>query len=158
MFKSKVDEAAYVGNIGMMELMKFHQKANAEQKRKLQQHIKNKEGSKAWQHIQSVTNVKLHKSVNEEIKSFIQYCREDRMEEYAKYSYHKVHVEKDGKKTSFLGRYIGSTKVKDVTVHKFDEVDMEGVSRGREQWVQSNLIKKTIPHSMDLKYGMLKKK
>ena len=73
MFKSKVDEAAYVGNIGMMELMKFHQKANAEQKRKLQQHIKNKEGSKAWQHIQQVTGVKLHKSVSEEIKSFKDY-------------------------------------------------------------------------------------
>jgi len=68
MFKSKVDEASYVGNIGMMELMKFHQKANAEQKKKLQQHIKNKEGSKAWDHIQQVTNVKLHKSVKEEAK------------------------------------------------------------------------------------------
>ena len=65
MFKSKVDEAAYVGNIGMMELIKFHQKANTDQKKKLQQHIKNKEGSKAWKHIQSVTNVKLHKSVSE---------------------------------------------------------------------------------------------
>ena len=68
MFKSKVDEAAYVGNVGMMELIKFHQKANAEQKKKLQQHIKNKEGSKAWQHIQQVTGVKLHKSVKEEVK------------------------------------------------------------------------------------------
>lgn len=68
MFKSKVDEAAYVGNVGMMELIKFHQKANAEQKKKLQQHIKNKEGSKAWKHIQSVTDVKLHKSVNETTK------------------------------------------------------------------------------------------
>jgi len=97
------------------------------------------------------------------MKSFIQYCREDSIEEesakqaYAKYSYHKVHVEKDGKKTSFLGKYIGSTKVKDVTVHKFDEVDNEGVSRGREQWVQYNFIKKTTPHTMDLKYGILKK-
>jgi len=68
MFKSKVDEAAYVGNIGVMELMKFHQKANAEQKRKLQQYIKNKETNKTWQYIQQVTGVKLHKSVKEEIK------------------------------------------------------------------------------------------
>ena len=68
MFKSKVDESAYVGNVGMMELIKFHQKANAEQKKKLQQHIKNKEGSKAWKHIQSVTNVKLHKTVNGRIE------------------------------------------------------------------------------------------
>ena len=69
MFKSKVDEAAYVGNIGAMEMFKFHQKANAEQKKKLQQHIKNKDTQGAWKHIQSVTNVKLHKSVSEEKKS-----------------------------------------------------------------------------------------
>ena len=69
MFKNKVDEAAYVGNIGMMELIKFHKKATDEQKKKLQQYVKNKEGSKAWQHIQQVTNTKLHKSVNEEKKS-----------------------------------------------------------------------------------------
>lgn len=68
MFKSKVDEAAYVGNIGAMEMFKFHQKANAEQKKKLQQHIKNKDAQGAWKHIQSITNVKLHKSVSEENK------------------------------------------------------------------------------------------
>lgn len=69
MFKSKVDEAAYVGNIGIMELIKFNKKATAEQKKKLQQYVKNKEGNKAWQYIQKVTDVKLHKSVNEEKKS-----------------------------------------------------------------------------------------
>ena len=35
MFKTKVDEAAYVGNIGAMEMFKFYQKANDEQKKKL---------------------------------------------------------------------------------------------------------------------------
>ena len=35
MFKTKVDEAAYVGNIGAMEMFKFHQKANQDQKEKL---------------------------------------------------------------------------------------------------------------------------
>lgn len=61
-------EAAYVGNIGAMEMIKFHQKATEEQKRKLQQHIKNKDTKAAWNHIQSVTGVKLHKSVSEEKK------------------------------------------------------------------------------------------
>jgi len=65
MFKSKVDEAAYVGNIGAMEMFKFHRVASSEQKKKLQQHIQNKETKQAWQHIQKVTGTKLHKSINE---------------------------------------------------------------------------------------------
>ena len=65
MFKSKVDEAAYVGNIGAMEMFKFHRVASPEQKKKLQQHIQNKETKQAWQHIQKVTGTKLHKSINE---------------------------------------------------------------------------------------------
>ncbi len=43
MFKTKIDEAAYVGNIGAMEMFRFHQTANADQKKKLQQYIKNKD-------------------------------------------------------------------------------------------------------------------
>ena len=66
MFKSKVDEAAYVGNIGAMEMFKFHQKANEEQKKKLKDLIAKKNDKAAWKHIQSVTGVKLHKSVYEE--------------------------------------------------------------------------------------------
>ncbi len=65
-FKTKVDEAAYVGNIGAMEMFKFHQKANNEQKKKLQSLIQKKDTKGAWNHIQSVTGVKLHKSVHEE--------------------------------------------------------------------------------------------
>ena len=33
MFKSKIDEAAYVGNIGAMEMFRFYQKATADQKK-----------------------------------------------------------------------------------------------------------------------------
>ena len=67
MFKSKVDEAAYIGNIGAMEMFKFHQKANKDHKEKLKVFIKNKDTKNAWKHIQNVTGVKLHKSVNEKI-------------------------------------------------------------------------------------------
>lgn len=71
-FKHGIDpqltEAAYAGNIGMMELVKFHQKANAEQKKKLQSHITNKRNKEAWKLVQDVTGVKLHKSVQEEKK------------------------------------------------------------------------------------------
>ena len=65
MFKTKVDEAAYVGNIGAMEMFKFYQKATEEQKRKLKTLIGDKKNKDAWKLVQDVTGVKLHKSVNE---------------------------------------------------------------------------------------------
>ena len=69
MFKNKVEEAAYVGNIGMMELLKFHKIATPDQKKKLKSQISQKKTKEAWKHIQQVTGTKLHKSVNEEKKS-----------------------------------------------------------------------------------------
>lgn len=59
-------EAAYAGNIGVMELVKFHKSATSEQKKKLQQHIKLKQHKDAWDLVQKVSKVKLHKSVHEE--------------------------------------------------------------------------------------------
>lgn len=67
MENKKLDEASYTGNIGMMELMKFHQNASLEQKKKLDSHIKSKKHKEAWDLIQNVTGVKLHKSVMEAI-------------------------------------------------------------------------------------------
>ena len=66
MFRTKIDEAAYVGNIGAMEMFKFHQKANDNQKKKLAELIKKKDTKAVWRHVQTVTGVKLHKSVSEE--------------------------------------------------------------------------------------------
>jgi hypothetical protein len=68
MFKSKIDEAAYVGNIGAIEMFRFHQTANADQKKKLQQYINNKDTKNAWKHVQNVTGTKLHKGVSEAVK------------------------------------------------------------------------------------------
>ena len=59
-------EAAYAGNIGMMELIKFHKTANDEQKKQLKKHMENKNHTGAWKLVQQVTGVKLHKSVHEE--------------------------------------------------------------------------------------------
>ena len=67
MFKTKVDEAAYAGNIGIMELIKFKQKATAEQKKKFDDLLQKKKNKEVWDLVQNVTGVKLHKSVNEEI-------------------------------------------------------------------------------------------
>lgn len=65
-FSEELVEAAYEGNIGMMELVKFHKTANDEQKKMLKKHIDTKNKKAAWELVQSVSKVKLHKSVSEE--------------------------------------------------------------------------------------------
>ena len=60
-------ETGYVGNIGIMELVKFQQKASPEQKKMLKSLIDRKKAKEAWQLVQDVTGVKLHKSVHEGI-------------------------------------------------------------------------------------------
>ncbi len=57
--KGKISEAAYEGNIGMMEVMKFHQKATDEQKKKFKEHLANKNHKEAWKMIQHVSGTKL---------------------------------------------------------------------------------------------------
>jgi hypothetical protein len=66
-----MSEASYQGNIGAMEMFKFHQKANDEQKKKLQSLIQKKDTKGAWKHIQDVTGTKLHKSVYEAVEKDI---------------------------------------------------------------------------------------
>jgi hypothetical protein len=61
-------EAAYAGNIGIMELIKFKTKETPEQKKQFDDHVKNKRHKDAWKMVQDATGVKLHKSVHEEIK------------------------------------------------------------------------------------------
>jgi hypothetical protein len=66
-----MNEAAYAGNIGMMELVQFYRKANPQQKKTFDTHLKQKNHKKAWDLVQIVTGTKLHKSVMESIKSDI---------------------------------------------------------------------------------------
>ena len=66
--QEQLDEASYVGNIGMMELVKFYSKASPKDKSMLQSLIKRKKNEEAWKLVQDVTGVKLHKSVNEVVK------------------------------------------------------------------------------------------
>lgn len=63
-----INEASYAGNIGVMELVKFHRSATPEQKQKLQSHMKGGNNKEAWKLVQSVTGVKLHPSVTVEEK------------------------------------------------------------------------------------------
>ena len=67
-FKEYIEmhEASYSGNIGIMELIKFKQKATPEQKKKFDSLVKGKKNKEAWNMVQDVTGVKLHKSVHEE--------------------------------------------------------------------------------------------
>jgi len=62
----KLNEASYAGNIGIMELIKFKQKASDEQKKQFDKHVADKKHKEAWQLVQNVTGVKLHKSVHEQ--------------------------------------------------------------------------------------------
>jgi len=52
-------EASYKGNIGIMELVKFHRTCTPEQKAKLEQLLKDGKQEQAWKFIQEVTGVKL---------------------------------------------------------------------------------------------------
>lgn len=63
----KIEEASYAGNIGLMELIKFHKVATDDQKKQLHNHIQKKNNKGAWDLVQAVTKTKLHKSVMEEI-------------------------------------------------------------------------------------------
>jgi hypothetical protein len=63
----QLSEASYVGNIGMMELVKFYSKASPKDKSMLQSLILHKKNKEAWSLVQDVTGVKLHKSVQEKV-------------------------------------------------------------------------------------------
>ena len=63
----QLSESGYVGNIGIMELVKFQQKASPEQKKMLKSLIDRKKAIEAWQLVQDVTGVKLHKSIHEAV-------------------------------------------------------------------------------------------
>jgi len=57
--RESVYEAAYKGNIGMMEMMKFFEVATKDQKEKLKKLIADKNQTAAWKLIQDVTGMKL---------------------------------------------------------------------------------------------------
>jgi hypothetical protein len=56
----ELNELAYKGNIGIMELVKFHKIATPDQSRKMKELIATGKHDEAWQHLQKVTGVKLH--------------------------------------------------------------------------------------------------
>ena len=55
----KLDEAAYPGNLGMMEMFKFYQVADNKQKEHMKELIKKNLIDQAWELLQAVTGVKL---------------------------------------------------------------------------------------------------
>ena len=55
-------EASYPGNIGMMEMFKFYQVASEDQKKYMKELLSKKLFDKAWELLQQVTGVKLHKA------------------------------------------------------------------------------------------------
>lgn len=59
----EIREASYVGNIGIMELIKFYTNATPEVAAKVKALIASKKDKEAWDIVQKVTGTKLHKSV-----------------------------------------------------------------------------------------------
>jgi len=55
----QLDELAYAGNIGIMELVKFYEKATPDLIKKLKAYIAAKNNKAAWEIVQQVTGVKL---------------------------------------------------------------------------------------------------
>ena len=58
-----IREASYVGNIGIMELIKLYTNATPEVAAKVKALIASKKDKEAWDIVQKVTGTKLHKSV-----------------------------------------------------------------------------------------------
>ena len=52
-------EAAYEGNIGMMEMFKFYQIATPEQKSEMKKYLSAGDQASAWEFLQTVTGTRL---------------------------------------------------------------------------------------------------
>ena len=69
-FKSLLIEASYAGNLGLMELLKFHQLATKEQSDKVKELIAKNRHIDAWAIVQNVSGTKLQgKQFNESVRS-----------------------------------------------------------------------------------------
>ena len=69
-FKEFIIEASYVGNLGLIELVIFHQLATKQQSDEVKQLISNGQHSATWRIVQDVTNTHLHgDQFNESVRS-----------------------------------------------------------------------------------------
>ena len=69
-FKTLIIEASYAGNLGLMELLKFHQLASKEQSDKVKELISKNRHIDAWAIVQNVSGTRLQgKQFNESTES-----------------------------------------------------------------------------------------
>lgn len=69
-FKTLIIEASYAGNLGLMELLKFHQLATKEQSDKVKELIAKNRHIDAWAIVQNVSGTRLQgKQFNESTES-----------------------------------------------------------------------------------------
>ena len=153
-----VQEAAYDGNIGMMELAKFYMKASPADKQKLQDAIKNKRFKEAWKMVEKVTGVKLvGKEFNESTVIYVP-SRFKHAEDHITKVIHKAHgspamhdvevsfnnsgkreVHVNGKKHPELTKHLNKTldSVREDTAVAANSVDGGGVDMnptGKPKW------------------------
>ena len=114
------DEAAYPGNVGIMELAKFYQMATEEQVSKFKKLMSAKQLSEAWQLIQKVVGVKL---VGKQFESFI---------------YENEEEEDDDPESD--GLYMARVELSNLLDDAEDIIDMmENMDEEPEQWVLSKI-------------------
>lgn len=85
---SEIQEASYKGNIGIMELTKFHSAASPKDKavfsalmmkksKASSEHEASQLASQIWDHVQKVTNTRLHQMENKELLSFTDFIMKE---------------------------------------------------------------------------------
>jgi len=115
--RKDLNEASYLGNLGMMELVKFRKVASIKQKQDLADHIRNKKHKEVRDLIHKVTGVKLKPIVqesqfdpppgSEKIKAWQQ---GDRPTNKIAIQGHQVHMDKDGMKIYHGGELVHHKK------------------------------------------------
>lgn len=122
-----LDEAAYPGNIGMMELAKFFQKAKPEQISTFKELLAKKDVKKAWALVSAVTGIKL---IGKEFNEAFVY--EDDGEEYED--------EADWEDEESDGLYMAKIELSNLIADAEEILMMlEGMEEEPEAWVTSKI-------------------
>ena len=64
LLKDILTEAVYPGNVGAMEVYKFYKTASEDQKQDFEELLDRKEYNDAWEMVQDITSVRLHRPDN----------------------------------------------------------------------------------------------
>lgn len=122
-----IREAAYAGNIGIMELSKFYQTADSRKVEEFKKLLENKDYKKAWALVQSTLGVKL---IGKQFESFV-YENEDEMEDEGG---------DEGEDIENDGLYMSSIEIQNIADDAEEILYMlESMEEEPEAWVASKI-------------------